>query len=170
MRSLRLAACSALFLGLALQPAFAKPNPASPKSDVENDAAVRRLYDQFAGAWNRHDTTAMAKLWVEDGDHLEPDGRLAKGRGDIAKLLKEQHSGVFKNSRLKLSLDSVWFITNDVALIDGTYELTGALDPAGQDIAMRNGHLTSVFMREGGSWWIAASRLMIPSTLPYRDR
>jgi len=165
-----LAGLSISFLLVATCPAHAKANPASPKSDVENDVAVRKLYEQFTAAWNRHDTNAMANMWVEDGDHVEPDGRVAKGRREIEAALKLQHGGIFKNTQLKLTLDSVWFITGDVALVDGTYELSGASDPGGKDIGTRIGRLTSVFLKEGGRWWIAASRLMIPSALPYREK
>ncbi len=157
---------SLLLLGAA--PTFAKANPASPKSDVENDAAVRKLYEQFTIAWNQHDHKSMTRMWVEDGDHLEPDARLAKGRREIGTLLRLQHEGIFKDTQLKLNLESVWFITAEVALVDGTYELAGARDPAGKDIGVRAGHLTSILLKEGGRWLIAASRLMVIPTLPYR--
>ncbi len=163
-----LTSVSLSFLLLGAAPVFAKAHPASPKSDVENDTAVRKLYEQFTAAWNRHDPKTMTRMWVEDGDHLEPDARLAKGRREIETLLTLQHEGIFKETQLKLDLESVWFITADVALVDGTYDLTGARDLAGKDIGVRRGHLTSILLKEGGRWLIAASRLMVLPTLPYR--
>jgi len=145
-----------------------KANPASPKSDIINDAAIRNLYEQFVSSWNKHDVANMAKMWTIDGDHVEPDGHVAKGRAEVEKLLTAQHQSVFKTSQLKLQIDSIWFITADVALVDGTYEVTGVQDPEGKEIPPRYGRLTSVFLKEGGAWSIAADRLMIPAALPYK--
>jgi len=144
--------------------------PVVPRSDRDNETAVRHVYDQFTGAWNRHDVPAMARLWVEDGDHIEPDGTLAKGRRAIEALLKNQHAGPFRKSRLELHLDSVWFITGEVALVDSTYQVEGARNQTGQELGPRRGRLTSVFLKEDGGWWIAASRLMVPVALPYQSR
>jgi uncharacterized protein (TIGR02246 family) len=161
----------AVFAGAALVvpvAAHAKAHPASPKSDIENDAAIRKLYAEFQAAWNRHDVPAMASMWVEDGDHVEPDGRVAKSRTDIEKLLTRQHMSVFQKSELTLTVDQIWFVTSDVALVDGRYELTDVYDPDGNLIPPRAGKLTSVLLHESGKWWVAADRLMIPAPLPWR--
>jgi uncharacterized protein (TIGR02246 family) len=138
------------------------------KSDIVNEAAVRTLYEQFVAAWNKHDVPTMAGMWAEDGDDVEPDGHVAKGRAEVTELLKREHGSVFKNTHLTLNLDTVWFITADVALGDGTYELTGVVSPDGKPIPPRKGRLSTIFLSERGRWWIAASRLMIPAPLPYR--
>ena len=69
---------------------------------------------------------------------------------------------------LDLNIDDVWFVTGDVALVDGGYTLTGAKLPDGTVLPARRGHYTSVLLNEGGRWWIVASRLMIPAPLPYK--
>ena len=139
-----------------------------PQSDWMNETAIRKLYEEFNAAWNRHDVKTMAKMWAIDGDHLEPDGRVAKGRGEVETLLANQHKSIFKDTKLALTIDSVWFISSTVALIDGSYELSGARMPDGKELPARKGHLTSVLMYEDSKWWIAASRLMIPIPLPYK--
>lgn len=148
--------------------AFAKAPPGAPKSDVVSDAAIRKLYDEFTTAWNRHDAPTLARMWTLDGDHVEPDGNAAKGRDQIEAMLTKQHGSVFSATRLTLSIDQIWFVTGDVALVDGTYEVDGIKNPAGQDVGARKGHLTAVFLKENGRWWIAADRLMIPAALPWR--
>jgi len=169
MRKLLLSAAAAYVLMAGVAPAWAvTANPASPKSDIENDAIIRKLYERFTVAWNQHEPATLAKMWVEDGDHVEPDGRVAKGRREIEKLFAAEHRSVFKQSHLTLSVDTVWFVTADVALVDGTYELSGARDPQGKELPARKGRLSSLFLKEGGKWLIAASRLMIPAPLPYR--
>jgi uncharacterized protein (TIGR02246 family) len=167
-RLLAIAVAIVLSVGAMSGIASAQSNEGSIRSDLVNEGTIRTLYEAFTAAWNKHDTTAMAAMWAIDGDHLEPDGRLAKGREAVSKLFAAQHDSVFKKTTLKLTLDDVWFITGDVALIDGNYEVTGAVLPDGTAIPPRKGHLTSVLMKEQDRWWIAASRLMIPTHLPYK--
>jgi hypothetical protein len=76
-----------------------------------------------------------------------------------------------KDSQLKLTIDSVWFVAADVAMIDGSYVVLNARDPNGQPLPPRKGLVSSVLIREhGGTWQVAASRSMIPIPLPWRPR
>lgn len=158
-----------VMLGMCSNRAAAVSETGVPQTDWMNEATIRKLYDEFEAAWNRHDTNKMASMWAIDGDHLEPDGKVAKGRGEVETLFKNQHATVFKGTHLDLKIDSVWFITSNVALVDGTYDLAGVTTPDGKVLEPRKGHLTSVLMQEQDQkWWIAASRLMIPVSLPYK--
>lgn len=144
------------------------------KSDIRNETAVRKLYADFATAWNKHDAAALSKMWAIDGDHMDPDGRRARGRDEVTALMKANHETMFKDTVLDLTIDGVWFITGDiatgdVAMVDGTYQLSGIKDPQDNQLPTRSGHLTSVLIKQhGGKWEIVASRLMIPVPLPWR--
>jgi len=159
-------ACAAA--AAAAQTPAAKSDAGRLKSDVVNEEAIRKLYAQFVAAWNKHDVKAMSAMWVEDGDDVEPDGTTAKGRGEVEKLFTMEHSSVMKKTTLALTVDSVWFITANVALVDGTYELKGVVAPDGKELPPRKGRLSSILLHEREKWWIAASRLMIPEKLPWR--
>ena len=148
--------------------AHAQSNVGGLKSDLASEEAVRALYKEFNAAWNRHDVPAMGRMWALDGDHQEPDGHTAKGRTAVQSLIQRQHDSVFKKTSLDLTIDSVWFITGETALVDGRYEISGIRDPNGVALAPRKGHLTSILLKEGERWSIAASRLMIPTELPYK--
>jgi uncharacterized protein (TIGR02246 family) len=143
-------------------------NVGGMRADEKNEEAIRALYKSFMEAWNRHDPAALSMMWALDGDHVEPDGRHADGRDAVLDLLTRQHGSVFKTTELTLGIEDVWFITGDVALVDGTYTLSGIVAPDGTQLPPRKGALTSVLMLENGKWWIAADRLMIPTTLPWR--
>ena len=147
-----------------------KPGAGGPRSDLANDEAIRGLYAQFVAAWNAHDPKAMASFYAIDGDTMEPDGMTAKGRAEVEKPFAAEQTAAFKNTELKLTIDSVWFATADVALVDGTYVVLGAVDPNGQPLAPRKGLLTSVLIREHGTWHVAASRALIPIPLPWRPK
>jgi uncharacterized protein (TIGR02246 family) len=150
--------------------AVSPSNEGGLAGDVANEKLVRDLYDRFVAAWNRHDPATMAGMWSIDGDHLEPDGTVAKGRDAVRALLTREHQTVFAKSHLSLSVADVWFVAQNVALVDGGYEVTGIRTPDGVDLPARRGHLTSVLLHEQGKWWIAASRLMIPTELPYKKK
>ncbi len=164
-----------VFCALALAPLAARAadvhspsNASSIRSDQKNESMIRKIYADFQAAWNRHDAAALGALYALDGDHVEPDGTVVKGNDAVVALFTKQHQSVFKGSTLQLTIDDVWFITADVALIDGRYELSGAVLPDGSPIPSRKGRLTAVFLRERGDWAIVASRLMIPTELPYK--
>jgi len=150
--------------------ATAPSNEGGLASDIANEQLIRGLYENFVAAWNRHDVATLAGMWAIDGDHLEPDGTVAKGRDAVRALLTREHESVFAKTRLNLSLADVWFVSENVALVDGGYEVTGIRTPDGVELPARRGHLTSVLIHEQGKWWIAASRLMIPTELPYKKK
>jgi uncharacterized protein (TIGR02246 family) len=160
--------CACLLLCGSAAHAGTLSNVGGAATDLENEKVIRKLYTDFAATWNRHDAAALGAMWALDGDHLEPDGRLAKGRKAVSELLIKQHETVFKDSILNLNIADVWFITADVALIDGGYEIVGIRMPDGSEIPKRAGHLTAILLKEQGRWWIAASRLMVPAALPYK--
>jgi uncharacterized protein (TIGR02246 family) len=164
-----------LLVALSACPAFVASSHAfglggGTKADVESTKKIRTLYEEFVKAWNAHDVKTMSSRWAIDGDHIEPDGTRAQGRDEVAALLTKQHASVFKNSTLELTVKTVFMITDTVAIIDGTYKLTGAVLPDGTPIPARQGMLTSVLLQERGTWSIFASRLMIPTVLPYKPK
>lgn len=166
----KLIAAAGLVLALALIApsnvlAFAT---AAPAEDIANEKLIRSLYEDFETGWNTHQPDRMADMWAIDGDHQEPDGHIAKGREEVRELFTKQHKSIFGQTTLDLTIDSVWFITRAVALIDGKYSISGIVGPDGTAIPQRRGHLTSILMLEKSRWSIAASRLMIPTQLPYK--
>ncbi len=163
-------AAALLLAGVTATNVFAFGAGSGTTRDVANESEIREVYKQFTDAWNRHDVDAMANEWAIDGDHIEPDGTVAKSREEVRALLRAQHSGVFKDTKLELSVRTVWFVRGDVALIDGNYLISGVHDLEGNEIPPRGGHLTSLLIQEKGKWWIAASRLMIPMKLPYKKK
>jgi uncharacterized protein (TIGR02246 family) len=156
--------------GVRAQSDTPKPHPGAggPRSDLANEAMIRKLYADFIAAWNAHDPKKMASYWALDGDTIEPDGMVAKGRAELEKHFAEEQATAMKDSTLKLTVDAVWFVTADVALVDGTYVVLNAHDPNGQPLPPRKGLVSSVVIHEEGTWHVAASRSMIPIPLPWR--
>lgn len=159
-----------IFLLLVSTAAFGQRGPEPKGEPTGEEAAIRETYKQFVAAWNRHDAKAMASVWAVDGDHMEPDGRTVFGRDEVQKLFAIEHATVFKKSELHLAIEHVRMTTNDVAVIDGTYELFGATDTRGNPIGLRAGYFTSVVVKGKDDWRVSANRLFLPQVLIWRDR
>jgi len=149
--------------------AWSGSNEGGIATDVKNEKLVRKLYEDLTDAWNRHDVATLSGMWAIDGDHLEPDGTRAKGRDAVTKLFRRQHDTVFKETSLDMNIEDVWFHGENMAIVDGNYVLNGAKLPDGTPLAARRGHFTAVLLHEDGRWQVAASRLMIPAPLPYKQ-
>ena len=82
-----------------------------------------------------------------------------KGMGASGRVSIEQfHAGpfqtFFKASHLTASLKTVRFIKPDVAAVDVLWEMTGATDPSGVPIPLRQGLANVVMTKQGESWSI----------------
>jgi uncharacterized protein (TIGR02246 family) len=140
-------------LGLALVVGVALSVGVLAASDDE--AAVKKHTADFAAAWNKHDPKAMAALWADDGDLINPWGRVAKGRPEVEKLFADEQTGKgpLRDSTFELKGETVRFPTPDVAVDDWEISVTGAYDPDG---AKHEGalefHCTVVLKKAGGAW------------------
>src|SRR5687768_16041636 len=89
-----------------------------------DEAALRKLVRTFTSAWNRHDPGAMAQVWSHEGDVINPAGRVAEGRSAVQNLLAEEHAGMFARSNMRITVESIDFVSPDVAVIDTKNVLT----------------------------------------------
>jgi len=126
------------------------------------EEAIRQQVDEFVKAWNKHDAKALALLYADDADVINPNGRVARSRKEIETLFRDEHASVFKDSRMALRPAGIRLLSPDIAVGDYEFEVTGARDMAGRPTTLQ-GHLTDVFKRQGNSWMVAVSRPMIPA-------
>ena len=73
----------------------------------------------FVDAFEKGDAKAVAAFWAEDGDYVDLNGRHLQGRSAIENAFKDFF---MENKGLKLRIDvnSVRFLTPDMAIEDGT--------------------------------------------------
>ncbi len=140
--SIAVAACTVL-------PASAQSPAAS--SDGE---AIRTVVTRFTNAWNQHDAHAFSLVFAETADFTNVKGRGASGRASIEQFHAGPFQTFFKASRLTASLKTVRFIKPDVAAVDVLWEMTGATDPSGVPIPLRQGLANLVMTKQGESWSI----------------
>jgi uncharacterized protein (TIGR02246 family) len=150
----------ALLLAAGAAGADEKPKTAG----AEDQRALLKLEEDFAAAWNKGDYKAMAALWDDDGDLINPVGRVARGRAEIEKLFLADQTGPFKATHFTITCPAtgIRMVKSDVAVVDCSWEVTGAKDAVSQARPPMTGLSSGVAMKSGGRWRWVAGRAMVP--------
>src|SRR5215831_10923478 len=126
---------------------------AQPSKD---EAAVKAVVARYVEAREKRDAAAIEALFTKDADQLVSSGEWRKGRDAVVKgtLASSQSTGGHRT----ITVENVRFLSPDVAIADGRYEITGMA--SGQDRRMWS---TFVIARGTDGWKIAAIRNMLPA-------
>jgi uncharacterized protein (TIGR02246 family) len=119
----------------------------------DDQAAIRRLVDRYVAAREATDAAATASLFTADADQLVSSGEWRKGRDEVVR-------GTMASSRANegkrtITVESVRFLSPDVAIADGRYEIAGP--------QTRHMWTSIVARRTPEGWRIAAIRNMLPA-------
>jgi uncharacterized protein (TIGR02246 family) len=130
-----------------------------PANRSEDETAVRDVVRKYMNARELRDAGRIEALFTSDADQQTTSGEWRRGRAQIV-------PGTLESSRRNtgtraITVESVRFLTPDVALVDGPYDIS-ATDGAG----VRRMRTTIVLTRESGGWRIAAIRNMVPTRVP----
>ncbi len=143
-----------IFLALILSfNSFASSLPAS------DEKAIRAVWKDFEVAYNRNDVKKLSSLWFENGDLFTLSGGIFRGRDEIAGFFSETLSKNYKNSKFELVIDQIRKIKEDVAIVDGSWKVSGKGLPKGYKV---NGIYTQILMKSNNKWLIVAARPSIP--------
>ena len=138
--------------------ALAVVGSAQTKSDKrgKDEAAIREVVVKYVDARERIDPKATEDLFTADADQLVSSGEWRKGRQAVVSgsMASSRNSG----GKRTITVESVRFVSNDVAIADGRYELAGQAGNAGRSM-----WTTLVLKREGKRWRITAIRNMLPA-------
>jgi uncharacterized protein (TIGR02246 family) len=133
-----------LFLAAALSFAASPSLPAqSNRADAEK--AIRANSEAYLEAFNAADVDALAGLWAEDAISTNHEtGRQIQGREAIAAAFKQSFAQETK-PRLEATIQTVRFLTDDVAIEEGaaTLVLPGSppqLSDYSAILILRDGH------------------------------
>lgn len=125
---------------------------------ADDERAVRDLVRRYVDARERRDPAAIRSLFTSDADQFTTSGDWRRGREAIVTgtaASSERNPGT-----RAIEILAVRFVSSDVALADGRYEVRGA---AGVPRPMWT---TFVATRGPDGWRIAAIRNMRPTGLP----
>jgi uncharacterized protein (TIGR02246 family) len=121
-----------------------------------DEPAIRAIVQKYMDARDRQDAASLESLFTGDADQLVSSGEWRKGRDAVVKgtLASSRNTG----GQRTITVESVRFLSNEVALADGRYELAGLA--GGQTRKMWT---TLLVTRTSGTWRIAAIRNMLPA-------
>ena len=135
-------ACAALFAHSAIA-----------RGQDADDAQIRELQTRQAEAWNRHDATAYANLFTDDGEVINVVGWWWKSRAQIESRLTDAFAFVFRDSRMLITDVQTRHLTPEWAIAHVSWTMTGAKTPPGIP-EPRQGIEIQVLRKVGGSWLI----------------
>ena len=154
--------------GVACQQAPEPAPEAQAPPPPSDEDLLHALAADFSSTWGKGDAAELSGYWTESGDTVTADGHFA-GRAAIQEYYTQGFSGPFAGTQLDVKTTRVRFLQPDLALASGTYAVTGAKGPDGEDLPAMNGLWTNVNLKVGDQWLIASSRPMIPIEPPAAD-
>jgi len=128
---------------------FAGWAAADDQAEIE---AIHQRAVAYVAAYNQHDAQALAGLWADDAVYLNRDtGEPIEGRAAIAKMFADMFQ-TGDASQLSVTIQSVRLITPDVAIEDGTAEITPA------DGEPTTSTYTAIHVKKDGAWYLNSVR------------
>jgi uncharacterized protein (TIGR02246 family) len=150
---MRMLMATGLCLGVLL---LASPVHGQAAAGSSDEAAVREVVRKYVNARELRDAAAIEALFTRDADQLTTSGEWRRGRDAIVPGTLASSS---RNPGTRaITVDTVRFLTADVALVDGPYNIGGA-----DGAPLRRMRTTIVLKQEAGGWRIAAIRNMVPT-------
>jgi uncharacterized protein (TIGR02246 family) len=141
--------------------------PAAKVDHSGDDQAIAKTREDIQAAVNNHDAKALAAFFATDGDVRAIDGELIRGRAAI-----EKYYAALFNSRLKdakitgtATVDTRYLGAN-VAITNGTAEITGAKGLDGKDIPPYTLLVTGVLVKRNGTWQTLSQRTWPANAIP----
>ncbi|HSD88779.1 MAG TPA: SgcJ/EcaC family oxidoreductase, partial [Kofleriaceae bacterium] len=134
---------------------------------TSQEAAILKVHEDFAASWNKNDYKAMASMFADDADLINPLGRHASGKAEIEKLYQDEQTGTFKGSHFTSDCKSgVRMVKPDVAVVTCAFEVTDGKLPDGKAMPALKGIYTATMLKVKSKWVVVAGRPMIPFTPP----
>ena len=120
----------------------------------DNERAVRDVLAEYTVSWNRHDTSAVGRLFTENCDYVNTAGVHWKGVQEIAQQQAELFQNRLKTATRTLTGVEVRFSTPDVALVHATWDVTGSSHPTGEAVPVLKEITTMTMVKTDGKWLI----------------
>ncbi len=129
----------------------------SPGTQSPDEAAVKAVVRNYVNARELRDPAAIEALFTIDADQHTTSGEWRRGRVQVAG--GSLASSTQNPGTRSITVETVRFITPDVAIADGPYVITTST-------SVRQMWTTIVLEREQGAWRITAIRNMVPVANP----
>ncbi len=147
---------AALLVAVTAASALAQEKAAPAAGTAESGAAQRRavlaVLTQLETGFNTGDAKSLAACWTENGEFVGPSGTRADGREDIQKQFQEAFAAHRTASKLKIHVNHVRLVGENLALVEAVPEVKSAADTGGAPVS------AFVLVKQGDRWLIASAR------------
>jgi uncharacterized protein (TIGR02246 family) len=124
-----------------------------------DERTIRGMVDQAIARLNRGDVSAFDDFWDENADYVGVDGTLIKGRAEMQTFFRKMAaSGA---GQQVVSIEQVRFITPELAMVDGSWTVTGARGADGKELPPVKGRGFELVQKRSGKWRFVATREMV---------
>ena len=127
--------------------------PATPRVDAGDEAAIRESVRLLEAGWNTKSGVLFARPCAEDADYVVINGMQLKGRDEIERSHQQIFDTIYKDSTLSLSVKQVRLLRPDVAVVHvNGHNKTRR----GEETRENDAVITLLMAKEKGVWKIAA--------------
>jgi len=116
-----------------------------------DETAIREHFAEAEAASNAHDPARTAATYTPDGEIWIFDGRRVRGSDQLRRHFETAHG--MPGERVRLTVDTIRFVSADVALVEGTSNAT-------HDAGGARAHANLVVVRRDAGWKIAIAHVM----------
>lgn len=134
----------------------------APAQAQSTDPALDKLAKDWAAAFAKGDAKTLAGLYTENAVRVTTDGGMVAGREAIEKEFAANFAGPWKGASIKINLGATKTLNPDTAVVEGTYEVTGAKTPEGEPAPPMKGRYLNTIVKKEGSWLLAGNASMSP--------
>ncbi|HEY9868128.1 MAG TPA: SgcJ/EcaC family oxidoreductase, partial [Candidatus Obscuribacterales bacterium] len=114
-------------------------------SHEADQQAIRKQAAEYASAFRKADTAALAEMWAPDAVYVDDAGTVYKGREAIVDEMKAFFAK-FGGQPLEVVIESIEFPSDDTAIEHGITRLASAKAPHAAD------RYTAVHVKRDGRW------------------
>lgn len=118
-----------------------------------DEVEIRGLVQQMEDGWNALDGAAYAAPFAPDADYVIWTGRHIRGRDVICEGHEQIFSTIYKDSRIKITVEQIRLLRPDVAVVQVHGQNEFYHDGAAQQF---EGRQLLVLVKEADGWQIAA--------------
>ena len=148
---------ASILLLLCLSASWAQQQSSTKDAD---SAGIKQSLNDWATAFNRHDAHASVQAFTEDADMVSIAGLRYHGRQAIEDHYSKTFSTTLTNAHRTDAVESIRFLSPEIAAVDDGYELTGSTSKVPGDnsvVPTRKGYYQLIYVKEHGQWLIAVS-------------
>ncbi len=114
------------------------------------EATIRKNIELWAQQYNDHDAASLAGWYTNDSVYITPTGLGLVGPEQIHAYFDASFKRAPK-ARIAVEIGPVQLMKPDLAIANGTFEITNAVDPTGKPVPIK-GPWVSTFVMQQERW------------------